>query len=48
MKQPQMANLPCEKWNVWGVCCARRCCQIGKKYYENLTPEKMDEILGMR
>jgi NADH-quinone oxidoreductase subunit E len=28
-----------------GACIAPPVCQIGKKYYENLTPEKMDEIL---
>ena len=28
-----------------GACVARQCCQIGKKYYENLTPEKVDAIL---
>lgn len=28
-----------------GACVAAPACQIGKKYYENLTPEKMDEIL---
>ena len=27
------------------ACAAAPMCQIGKKYYENLTPEKMDEIL---
>lgn len=29
-----------------GACVAAPACQIGKKYYENLTPEKMDEILA--
>jgi NADH-quinone oxidoreductase subunit E len=29
-----------------GACVAAPVCQIGKKYYENLTKEKMDEILG--
>lgn len=29
-----------------GACIGAPACQIGKKYYENLTPEKMDEILG--
>jgi len=29
-----------------GACVGAPACQIGKKYYENLTPEKMDEILG--
>lgn len=28
-----------------GACTAPPVCQIGKKYYENLTPEKIDEIL---
>ncbi|MBX3709000.1 MAG: NAD(P)H-dependent oxidoreductase subunit E [Gammaproteobacteria bacterium] len=28
-----------------GACIAPPVCQIGKKYYENLTPEIMDEIL---
>jgi|SRR5579885_1948976 NADH-quinone oxidoreductase subunit E len=28
-----------------GACIAPPVCQIGKKYYENLTPEKIDEIL---
>jgi NADH-quinone oxidoreductase subunit E len=28
-----------------GACVAPPVCQIGKKYYENLTPEKIDEIL---
>lgn len=28
-----------------GACVAAPACQIGKKYYEKLTPEKMDEIL---
>lgn len=28
-----------------GACIAPPVCMIGKKYYENLTPEKMDEIL---
>ena len=29
-----------------GACVAAPVCQIGKKYYENLTPEKIDEILA--
>jgi len=29
-----------------GACVAAPACQIGKQYYENLTPEKMDEILN--
>lgn len=29
-----------------GACVAPPVCQIGKKYHENLTPEKMDEILA--
>lgn len=29
-----------------GACVGAPACQIGKKYYENLTPEKMDDILG--
>jgi NADH-quinone oxidoreductase subunit E len=29
-----------------GACVAAPACQIGKKYYENLTPEKLDEILA--
>lgn len=29
-----------------GACVAPPVCQIGKKYYENLTPEKIDEILA--
>lgn len=29
-----------------GACIAAPVCQIGKKYYESLTPEKMDEILA--
>lgn len=28
-----------------GACAASPVCQIGKKYYEKLTPERMDEIL---
>jgi NADH-quinone oxidoreductase subunit E len=28
-----------------GACVGAPACQIGKKYYENLTPEKTDEIL---
>jgi NADH-quinone oxidoreductase subunit E len=28
-----------------GACVSAPVCQIGKKYYENLTVEKMDEIL---
>jgi len=28
-----------------GACIAPPVCQIGKKYYENLSPEKIDEIL---
>lgn len=29
-----------------GACVAPPVCQVGKKYYENLTIEKMDEILN--
>lgn len=29
-----------------GACVAAPVCQIGKRYYDNLTPEKMDEILA--
>lgn len=29
-----------------GACVAAPVCQIGKKYYERLTPEKIDEILS--
>lgn len=29
-----------------GACVAPPVCQIGKKYYENLSPEKVDAILG--
>lgn len=29
-----------------GACIAPPVCQIGKKFYENLTPEKVDEILA--
>lgn len=29
-----------------GACTGAPVCQIGKKYYEHLTPEKMDQILG--
>lgn len=29
-----------------GACVGAPACMIGKKYYENLTPAKMDEILG--
>lgn len=29
-----------------GACVAPPVCQIGKKYYESLTPEKIDEILA--
>lgn len=29
-----------------GACVAPPVCQIGKKYYEKLTPEKIDEILA--
>jgi NADH-quinone oxidoreductase subunit E len=29
-----------------GACTGAPACQIGKKYYENLTAEKMDEILA--
>lgn len=29
-----------------GACVAAPVCQIGKQYYENLTPEKIDEILA--
>jgi NADH-quinone oxidoreductase subunit E len=29
-----------------GACTGAPVCQIGKKYYENLTAEKMDEILA--
>jgi NADH-quinone oxidoreductase subunit E len=29
-----------------GACIAPPVCQINKKYYENLTPQKMDEILA--
>lgn len=29
-----------------GACIAAPVCQIGKKYYENLTPEKIDTILA--
>jgi NADH-quinone oxidoreductase subunit E len=29
-----------------GACIAAPVCQIGKKYYEKLTPEKIDEILA--
>jgi NADH-quinone oxidoreductase subunit E len=29
-----------------GACVAAPVCQIGKKYYEHLTPEKLDEILA--
>lgn len=29
-----------------GACIAAPVCQIGKKYYENLTPEKMEVILA--
>lgn len=29
-----------------GACVAPPVCQIGKKYYEQLTPQKMDEILA--
>ena len=28
-----------------GACVAPPVCQIGKKYYEHLTPEKIDEML---
>ena len=28
-----------------GACIAPPACQIGKRYYENLTPEKVDELL---
>lgn len=28
-----------------GACVAAPACHIGKRYYENLTPEKIDEIL---
>lgn len=28
-----------------GACVSAPVCQIGKKYYEHLTPEKVDEIL---
>lgn len=28
-----------------GACIAAPVCQIGKKYYENLTPEKIDQII---
>jgi NADH-quinone oxidoreductase subunit E len=28
-----------------GACVAAPVCQIGKKYYEALTPEKLDEII---
>ena len=30
-----------------GACVAPPVCYIGKKYYENLTPEKIDEILAV-
>jgi len=29
-----------------GACVGAPACQIGKKYYENLTVEKMDKILN--
>jgi NADH-quinone oxidoreductase subunit E len=29
-----------------GACAAAPMCQIGKKYYEYLTPDKIDEIVG--
>ena len=29
-----------------GACVAAPVCQIGKKYHEKLTPEKMDEIIA--
>ena len=29
-----------------GACVGAPACQIGKKYYEHLTPEKMDDILA--
>lgn len=29
-----------------GACVAAPVCQIGKKYYENLSPERIDEILA--
>lgn len=29
-----------------GACITPPVCQIGKKYYENLTPERIDEILA--
>lgn len=29
-----------------GACVGAPMCQIGKKYYEHLTPEKIDEMLG--
>lgn len=29
-----------------GACVAAPVCQIGKKYFENLTPEKIDKIIG--
>ena len=29
-----------------GACVAAPVCQVGKKYYENLTKEKIDEILA--
>ncbi len=30
-----------------GACTGAPVCQIGKKYYENLTLEKIDEILAL-
>ena len=30
-----------------GACVGAPACQVGKKYYENLTTEKMDEILNI-
>jgi NADH-quinone oxidoreductase subunit E len=29
-----------------GACIAPPVCQIGKRYYENLSPEKIDKIIG--
>lgn len=29
-----------------GACVGAPACQIGKKYYENLTPESIDKIIG--
>lgn len=41
----QNGKFSLEEVECMGACVNAPMCQIGKKYYEHLTPEKIDEIL---